>query len=174
MPKYWGSDVSGRVNVPVEFEYDNPTWEEDVKSFVIEKLGTRYGPFHPLIGIPFPDHLMPDRARIKGKARSFPDVNSHLLYIVSERYRGLVEDFDPGRHRFKPLEILSEDGERLDARMFVFNNCARAHSVGPNLTIWAEQTFTEYFCSDEFYEAYKKKKMRGMNFYPNPVELLDD
>ena len=88
-----------------------------------------------LTGTFIPPELMPRHARIiRGQALYDYLTIRGGATLVSTRFRQCVEELDPGRHQFFPLDIVDQRGESLPDAYFVFN------VVGSVDTIIAERS----------------------------------
>lgn len=54
------------------------------------------------------------------------------LTVVSERFRTLIEEFEPGVHLFSPMRLLRHNGEPVDGAWFFFNTQADVDCVITN------------------------------------------
>ncbi len=80
-----------------------------------------------------PDHV-PTRILREGSKETLPDVELAVgMYFVSDRFKEIVEGFEPGVHQFFPTDFVSKDGS-LQAHMYFFNVCNRLDSVDRDLT----------------------------------------
>ncbi len=80
-----------------------------------------------------PDHV-PTRIVRKGSKQTLPDVDWAVgMYFVNDRFKDVIERFEPGVHQFFPTDFLSKDGT-LQAHMYFFNVCNRLDSVDRDLT----------------------------------------
>lgn len=71
-----------------------------------------------------PENL-PDRAT-RRSGKQTPDVFAMPgLNAVNERFRELVEDFEPDTHLFHPIVLREKDGSRIAGRHYIFS--ARVH-----------------------------------------------
>jgi hypothetical protein len=77
------------------------------------------------VGFPIDPDQMPSRAVLERPwSKPMPDVFSVPgLNAVSERFRALAEQFEPGMHQFFPLSIQDRDGKPLAEKLYIFN-CA--------------------------------------------------
>ncbi|WP_422375639.1 imm11 family protein [Roseibium sp.] len=56
---------------------------------------------------------------------------SNGLILVSDAFKEIVERHEPGVHQFFPIDVMSEDGQKI-GRVYFFNFCNRLDSVDPN------------------------------------------
>jgi len=77
------------------------------------------------VGFPIDPGSMPSKGRLEEPWRKpIPDVfRAPGLNAVSQRFRELVEQFEPGMHQFFPLSVQDCDGTPLGEDIFIFN-CA--------------------------------------------------
>lgn len=52
--------------------------------------------------------------------KELSDVFGPHAVVVSERFRELVETFDPGVHRFRPVQVIDHKGNQWDGRYYLF------------------------------------------------------
>ena len=80
-----------------------------------------------------PEHV-PTRILRAGSKKTLPDAEWAVgMFFVSDRFKEVVERFEPGRHQFFPTDFVSKDGS-LQAHMHFFNVCNRLESVDRELT----------------------------------------
>ena len=60
---------------------------------------------------------------------------AYVGYSVSDRFRTLIEDLEPGVHQFEPIRFVTRDGSLLEERWF-WQICNRIDSVHRELTNW--------------------------------------
>lgn len=74
---------------------------------------------------PLDPQCMPSRGKLEGPwSKAIPDVfRTPGLNAVSQRFRALVEELEPGLHQFFPLAVEDCDGEPLKQELYIFN-CA--------------------------------------------------
>jgi hypothetical protein len=66
--------------------------------------------------------------------RKLPDAKfSRGMLLVSDRLKNIIEEFEPGRHQFFPIDVLFKSGE-LAKKMHFLNICTRLDSVDRELT----------------------------------------
>jgi hypothetical protein len=73
------------------------------------------------------DHLL-TRVQKNGPKREVPDVEYIRLLFVSDKFKDIVESFEPGIHQFFPVDVYWEDGEFASKKYF-FNVCTRIDSL---------------------------------------------
>ena len=57
---------------------------------------------------------------MRGRKRKLPDyIDGYLAQICSDRFRALVEEFEPGIHQFEPVEVVWKDGTTTQFSWFV-------------------------------------------------------
>ena len=71
-----------------------------------------------------PVRLIPDMARVFG------------FMMVSQKYKGLVEKFEPGVHQFSPVEVYWDKDEPPIGTYYFFNICNRLDSTDRENTTW--------------------------------------
>jgi hypothetical protein len=86
-----------------------------------------------------PDTL-PSQITLRTKADPIPDVLAH--FVVSQRFRDLVEQFEPGVHQFVPVDVYAPDGREPVATYYWFIVGQRLDSVDRQHTtyMWEEGT----------------------------------
>lgn len=70
---------------------------------------------------------LPKVIRWKSK-RSLLDFEVAFVKTVSERFRALIEDIEPGVHQFEPIQFIAQDRSPLDTRWF-WQVCNRLDTV---------------------------------------------
>lgn len=85
-------------------------------------------------GLPVtPDHL-PSKVKIDGPKRSLTDfLMSHSVFLVSSRFRSVVEELEPNRHQFIPVDLIWRDGSPAGV-FFWFYPCARVDCMDREAT----------------------------------------
>jgi hypothetical protein len=64
-----------------------------------------------------------------GKKRQLTDLQrAHDIFLVSDRFRQVVETLEPGVHLFVPVELVWEDGSHA-ASFFWFYPCSRVDGI---------------------------------------------
>lgn len=72
---------------------------------------------------------LPTKVIWKGRKRHLTDLQrAHNLFLVSDRFRQVLEGLEPGIHLFKPVELVWEDGSHA-ASYFWFYPCARVDGI---------------------------------------------
>ncbi len=90
-----------------------------------------------------PVERLPTQARETSKKKVYPDIFAMPgLNAVSERFKTLVESFEPGVHQFFPLTLYRKDGELVEDRYYIFNCPISFGCVLTNRSevIWVEGT----------------------------------
>jgi hypothetical protein len=67
--------------------------------------------------------------------RKFLDYENACRTTVSDRFRDLIEEIEPGVHQFEPVRFVDRDGSELGTRWF-WQICNRIDSVHRGLTNW--------------------------------------
>jgi len=95
-------------------------------------------------GFPIDPDSMPSKGRLEEPwPKPIPDVfGTPGLNAVSQRFRALVEQFEPGEHQFFPLRLQHYDGSPLEENYYIFN-CA----VGVDAIIFCKST-PDWFSDD--------------------------
>ena len=90
----------------------------------VDPPSTRAG-FGLSVGFPIDPEHIPSRARLMNPwTKPLPHVFATPgLNAVSERFRNLVEQFEPHMHQFFPLSVQDGEGAPLSQNLYVFN-CA--------------------------------------------------
>lgn len=66
---------------------------------------------------------LPVRARQNTRHKFVPDFRqTGDIWFVSERFRDLVEELEPGLHGFHPLPHVRKDGTPVEGRYFIFDD----------------------------------------------------
>ncbi|WP_427970002.1 imm11 family protein [Altererythrobacter sp.] len=77
---------------------------------------------------------VPKVIRWKSK-RKLLDYENACRKTVSDRFRALIEEIEPGVHQFEPIRFVAKDGSLLEERWF-WQICNRINSVHPELSNW--------------------------------------
>ena len=67
--------------------------------------------------------------------RKLLDYETSFRKTVSDRFRALIEEIEPGIHQFEPVRFVGKDGSDLGTRWF-WQVCNRIDSVHRKLTNW--------------------------------------
>lgn len=82
------------------------------------------------LGLPIGAKRMPVKAKQINVRKRLPDIFVMPgLNAVSQRFRDLVEEFEPGTHQFFPLELYYKNGTPVEEPFFVFNCCVSFDSL---------------------------------------------
>jgi hypothetical protein len=80
-------------------------------------------------GVPMETVFLPTKIQWFGRKRQLHDVLKALRgFIVSEKFRKVIEGFEPGIHQFVPVNIVWKDGERAGDYYWFFC-CNRLDSM---------------------------------------------
>ena len=83
-----------------------------------------------LNGFPVKPETAPKKLFWNGGKRALPDVMGLAqVMIVGQRFRDLVEIFEPGLHQFIAVDVFKEKKDAPSARYYWFNICQRLDSV---------------------------------------------
>ena len=88
------------------------------------------------LGVPWPEDLFATRYQfIRGnKLYDWFGLNSNGNdSLVSDRLKRLIEEFEPGVHQFKPVEIVHQDGSPYPDQYWSFICCSLIDAVSPDL-----------------------------------------
>lgn len=101
-------------------------------------------------GFPLNPDTLPKRVRWQGAQKRTPDILP--WFVVSERFRELVEKLEPETHQFVPVEVWRDKkGDRVE-QYYWFNVCQRLDSVNRQNTtyMWeaSGKSETEGFWTD--------------------------
>jgi len=90
----------------------------------VDPPSTRVG-YGLSVGFPIDPEHIPRRGRLEHPwTKQIPDVFATPgLNAVSDRFRNLVEQFEPGMHQFFPLSVQDCEGAQLREKLYIFN-CA--------------------------------------------------
>lgn len=81
-------------------------------------------------GTQLPSEVMPRRLRlVRGKAMYDWLSLSGGGTLVSSRFRGAVEELDPGRHQFFPVVVEDKKGVTVAGDFFIFNVVGRIEAI---------------------------------------------
>ncbi len=78
---------------------------------------------------------VPKVIRWKSKRKLLDYEGAYVGYSVSDRFRALIEEIEPGVHQFEPIRFVAKDGSLLEDRWF-WQICNRINSVHPELSNW--------------------------------------
>ena len=67
--------------------------------------------------------------------RPFLDFENAIRKTVSDRFRAIIEELEPGVHQFEPIAFVAKDGSPLGRRWF-WQICNRIDSVHRGKTTW--------------------------------------
>lgn len=114
---------------------------------VDQTSNARYCPVFDWVGEPYYFKDMPHetppgtRLAVEGFPRSLKIKSAHkalpdffLLsgkYAVSSNTRDLLEDLEPGKHQFIPVELRRKNGEPFEGDFFVLHVCAAVDAIVP-------------------------------------------
>lgn len=83
-------------------------------------------------GYPVPPEVIPRRYVVHGKAIPRHGFFSCVIATaVDDRFVQIIEDREPGVHRFHPIDIAMADGRPLDRPHFLLNCCTRVEALDP-------------------------------------------
>lgn len=100
-------------------------------------------------GLPVDLTHVPTRVEYTGRAEEMVDLmQTASWFIMSGRMKDVIEGLEPGRHQFKPVELVGKDGRHL-ADHFWFSPCNRIDSMDREHT------------THEFYRERKWKFVSG-------------
>lgn len=81
-------------------------------------------------GTPVAAETVPNRAVLLSRHKTIPDfIVLPPAMGVSEAFREMVEDLDPGVHQFFPVTLSRKSGELIDKRYYALNICRRLDAV---------------------------------------------
>ena len=93
----------------------NFEWDDEPKPMAMWMLGT---------GVPLEDlSLVPRRATQTDKKKLCDVFPMPGLNAVSERFKTIVEEYEPGVHQFIPISLKAKDGTPYDEPYYIFNAC---------------------------------------------------
>lgn len=73
-------------------------------------------------GADIEDRFWPKRARLTTARKTLPDWTGFCSFWgFSQAFRDCVETFEPGKHEFRPVEIVNKDGSRFPRDYFAVN-----------------------------------------------------
>lgn len=91
-------------------------------------VGVRIRPGYSYYGRPFESENIPSKIELDGPKRTIPDIYSAYGLLVSEKFKSVVEKFEPNVHQFFPIELVWKDGSHAADR-FWFVPCTRLDTV---------------------------------------------
>ncbi|WP_444928417.1 imm11 family protein (plasmid) [Microbulbifer sp. SSSA002] len=81
-------------------------------------------------GVHIDPSRFPTKAKEETKKKVIPDIFSMPgLNAVSQRFKDLVEEFEPGIHQFLPLDLFKKTGDPIDGNFYTFNCGKRLDAV---------------------------------------------
>ncbi|MCV6577009.1 MAG: hypothetical protein OIF58_14885 [Cohaesibacter sp.] len=87
----------------------------------LDKPENKYG-FSFSLGLPANPARLPTKAIEETRKKSYPDIfTMPALNAVSQRFKDLVEDFEPEVHQFFPLELFRKNGDPVEEDFYIFN-----------------------------------------------------
>lgn len=140
---YYLADITSTVSVGWDF-FDEPVTSAgsrmDYACPESVSVGAQRARFRNArdYGYPLNPDTMPKRIRWMTARKETPDILP--WFVVSERFRRFVEDFEPGVHQFIPVQVWRDkEGERVEP-YYWFVVCRRLDSVNRVQTSWVWQT----------------------------------
>ncbi len=80
-------------------------------------------------GLPVDMTHAPTMVQYKGRSEEMADLMmTSDWFLASERFRGVIEDLEPGKHQFQPVELVDKSSNHL-ADYFWFVPCARVDGM---------------------------------------------
>lgn len=76
---------------------------------------------------------VPKVIRWKSRRKLLDYEGAYVGYSVSDRFRDLIEEIEPGVHQFEPIRFVAKDGQLLDERWF-WQICNRIDGMHEELT----------------------------------------
>lgn len=117
----WKIDID-YVSAQPDFEIGSD--EDGAKPWGFGWGGSGWGAGHSLIGRPVP------KSATQTDSNKLVDVFPLPGFVcVGERFRAIVESFEPGVHEFYPIELKSRKGVRYEEPYFLINVCQRFDSI---------------------------------------------
>lgn len=81
--------------------------------------------------------FFPKKILKNGPVRQIPDMTRVLGFMmVSQKYKDLVEKFEPGVHQFSPVDVYWDKNELLVGTYYFFNICNRLDTTSREKTTW--------------------------------------
>ncbi|WP_367714277.1 DUF1629 domain-containing protein (plasmid) [Nitratireductor sp. GISD-1A_MAKvit] len=146
-------------------------------------------------GLPVDMTHAPTRVQYTGRLEEMADVmRASSWFVVSERFRSVVERLEPGKHQFQPVELVDAEGNHL-AHYFWLVPCARVdgmdrehtthefykerswrqipgkkyvvslkQTAGHHLWIDPRTNFGTVFISQELHDALEAANLGGLGF----------
>ena len=78
---------------------------------------------------------VPKVIRWKSKRKLLDYEGAYIGSSVSDRFRDLIEEIEPGVHQFEPIRFVAKDGKVLEDRWF-WQLCNRIDGMHAELTNW--------------------------------------
>lgn len=122
----------------------------DHREPIFEFLDTAEDPlrFGLSLGLPVGARRLRTKARQINVRKRLPDIFAMPgLNAVSQRFRDLVEEFEPRTHQFFPLELYYKNGTPVEEPFFVFNCCVSFDSLLVSRSEVAWYNFNDYLTS---------------------------
>lgn len=115
---------------PVGFEFDPNSNDPSAAGNLIRQPDRTYvQKISTYQGVPVDLTHLPTKVEIGGPKRILTDLlRSNSIFMVSDRFRSVIEGLEPGRHQFAPVELVWADGSHA-ADFFWFYPCARVDGM---------------------------------------------
>jgi hypothetical protein len=81
-------------------------------------------------GFAVPFLIPPLRIRLKSAGKRLPDVMPTAAgSAITQKVIDLIEDIEPGVHRYHPIEVMTKDGAPVAEARFLLNICSRLDTI---------------------------------------------
>jgi hypothetical protein len=81
-------------------------------------------------GFAVPFLTPPLRIRLKSAGKRLPDVMPTAAgSAITQKVIDLIEDIEPGVHRYHPIEVMTKDGAPVAEARFLLNMCSRLDTI---------------------------------------------
>ena len=71
----------------------------------------------------------PRRLLVRSKHKKMPDLFTPGWWIVSDRLKSLIEEFEPDVHLFIPIPVIFKDGTPANEKMYVCDICRHLDAI---------------------------------------------
>jgi len=111
--------VDERLQTPEGINLIGPIWKQDTRFTYVFNWG-----------VPIEEEFMPNEYFLKGPVRPIADYR-HMWNsaLVSDKFRIIVEKFEPGVHQFFPAQVFWRRNNPIAEKFYFFNVCNNLDSV---------------------------------------------
>ncbi|MEM7701827.1 MAG: DUF1629 domain-containing protein [Pseudomonadota bacterium] len=126
---------------PLDGNFKDAALLDDSADEGLNPRGRTFTAGRPIDGVGLPTRMQV----LDQKKNALGDFDASTLLNVSGRAKALIEEFEPDRHQFFPVEFIDIDGEHLEDRWF-FIVCNRLDSVHRDrvegMLLWRDRVWT--------------------------------